>query len=125
MSKPYCIKCKVFFSDNRIQGRNICRPCNYQQQKEINDKKNAGLTEKKCDACNISKLLKEFPSKAHKKCRHCTEVEQSSLLVDKYCTKCNLLLTESNRSPGTSQCRPCVNKRKREYKLKKIQHPKE
>ncbi len=124
MSNPYCIKCKMLLSDNRIPGRNICRPCNYQQQKEINDKKLAGVAEKKCITCNITKLLKEFSSKAHKKCRNCAKLEQS-LLLDKNCTKCDVLLTEKNRSPGTSQCRPCVNKRKRESKLKKIQPPKE
>lgn len=120
MSDPNCIKCKVLLTEeNRIPLRNICDSCNYKQQKEINENKHIGETEQTCETCGISKPFKKFSSKGHHICRQCSEEIQTSSTEDKYCTKCNVLLTQENRSPRTCQCRDCVNKRKREAKAKK------
>lgn len=122
MSNPNCIKCEILLDEeNRviIQNipRNICRNCYTKQQKDINYKKYREVTKKICICCNKSLLLGKFGSKAHATCKKC--VEYKMIQDGKSCTKCGVTLTQNNISSGTTQCKECINKKKREDRASK------
>lgn len=84
---------------------------------KVSENKYIDVTEKICICCNKSLLLGKFGSKGHATCKKC--VQYKMILNGKCCTKCDVTLTEENISSGTSQCKECINKKKREYRASK------